>query len=389
MKSRKERGTWPFAVLPLLLLLASTVAAQQPIARRPRAERGAEAAGRVQTFTNPIFDFDFPDPTVTRASDGWYYAYATQTVLNGKTINIQAARSKDLVRWERMPDVLPVKPRWASGTQSFWAPDVKQRGGTFYMYFSADLDKSLADDFKKDLPPEQQKEGVFCLGVATARRAGGPFADSGRPLKCGVSFVNIDPMAFDDPVTGKRLLYWGSGFQPIRVQELADDRLSFKPGSKPIELVPADKKHPYQSLVEGAWLIRRNGYYYLFFSGENCCHGPLEDIKYAVMVARSKSATGPFETLAQATGKTDSTILRRSARWIAPGHNSVVTDTAGRDWMAYHAINASKPYLTNEIGGDRKVNRVMLLDRLIYRDGWPQIENSTPSTTKRPAPSVR
>jgi len=67
----------------------------------------------------------------------------------------------------------------------------------------------------------------------------------------------------------------------------------------------------------------------------------------------------------------------------------VVTDTAGRDWMAYHAINASKPYLTNEIGGDRKVNRVMLLDRLIYRDGWPQIENSTPSTTKRPAPSVR
>ena len=49
----------------------------------------------------------------------------------------------------------------------------------------------------------------------------------GMPLLLGAGFEYIDPMAFDDPATGKRLLYWGSGFQPIKVQELSEDRLSF------------------------------------------------------------------------------------------------------------------------------------------------------------------
>ena len=52
-------------------------------------------------------------------------------------------------------------------------------------------------------------------------------------------FVNIDPMSFDDPATGKRLLYWGSGFGPIKVRELAPDRISFAPGSAAMPLVEA------------------------------------------------------------------------------------------------------------------------------------------------------
>jgi beta-xylosidase len=59
--------------------------------------------------------------------------------------------------------------------------------------------------------------------------------------------------------------------------------------------------------------------------------GMLQDIEYAAMVARSRSATGPFETLAQATGAADSAALRRSEAWIGPGHNPVVTDRAGQD----------------------------------------------------------
>ena len=59
----------------------------------------------------------------------------------------------------------------------------------------------------------------------------------GLPLLHGLGFEYIDPMVFDDPASGKRLLYWGSGFQPIKVQELADDRMSFAPGSEPVELV--------------------------------------------------------------------------------------------------------------------------------------------------------
>jgi arabinan endo-1,5-alpha-L-arabinosidase len=194
-------------------------------------------------------------------------------------------------------------------------------------------------------------------------------------------------MAFDDPATGKKFLYWGSGFQPIRVQELSDDRMSLRAGSKPKELVSADKSVPFHTLIEGAWIVRRGGWYYLFYSGENCCHGPLQEIKYAVMVARSRYPTGPFETYARATGAKDSAILRRGQRWIAPGHNSVVTDDAGRDWIAYHAIDVKRPYLQTEIVGDRSVRRVMLIDRIEWRGGWPFV--GTPSSGPRPAPVVR
>jgi arabinan endo-1,5-alpha-L-arabinosidase len=365
--------------LPLIALCAAlSGATPQPAAQPARAAE----------FTNPVFDEDFPDPTVIDAGNGWYYAYATQTDIGGKVLNFQAARSRDLLRWERVGDVLPVKPAWASKTQNFWAPDVHRRGRTFYLYFSAVLDPEGEARFKKEQGAEDSKEGVFCLGVATSPRPEGPFRDSGRPLTCGLSFVNIDPMAFDDPRSGRKFLYWGSGFQPIRVQELAADGLRFKKGSAPVELVKADKRVPLHSLIEGAWVVHRDGYYYLFYSGENCCHGPLQDIQYAVMVARSKSPTGPFETLAQATGAPDSVILRRSEAWIGPGHNSVVTDSAGQDWIAYHAIDVKRAYMDAAIPGDRAVRRPMLLDRLTWRDGWPRVEGGTPSAGPSAAPSV-
>jgi arabinan endo-1,5-alpha-L-arabinosidase len=330
----------------------------------------AQAASRA--FVNPVFDADFPDPTVMRAKDGWFYAYATQTIVNGRMVNIQVARSRDLVNWEHLGDALPVKPAWADQTQKFWAPHVSQFGDTFYLYYSADPNTLTG----------------LCLAVATSKSPRGPFADSGKPLKCGESFVNIDPMAFDDPRTGKRLLYWGSGFQPIRVQELAPDRMSFMPNSRAVELVsPIKDENPdnYQRLIEGAWMTLHGGYYYLFFSGDNCCG---DKAHYAVMVARSKSATGPFETLAQAMGKSNSAILEHGERWIAPGHNSVIRDDGGQDWIFYHAIDANNRLLKSEIGGDRDVRRIMLMDRLIYRNGWPTVEGSSPSTTRRTGPKV-
>jgi arabinan endo-1,5-alpha-L-arabinosidase len=107
------------------------------------------------------------------------------------------------------------------------------------------------------------------------------------------------------------------------------------------------------------------------------------------MVARSKSATGPFQTLAEATGKSTSAILERNERWIAPGHNSVIRDAKGQDWIFYHAIDAKNRFLKNDISGDRDVRRIMLMERLVYRNGWPSIDKSSPSTTRQPGPTVR
>jgi len=232
-------------------------------------------------------------------------------------------------------------------------------------------------------PDTADERHGLCLAVATSASAMGPFTDIGHPLKCGDGFVNIDPMAFDDPASGKQLLYWGSGFQPIKVQEVSSDRMALPPVLTPKELVwPNPVKDAFPVLVEGTWVIRRAGWYYLFYSGDNCCGAKAN---YAVMVARSKSATGPFETFEQATGKAHSIVLEKRGYWIAPGHNSIVTDSAGQDWIIYHAVDARRP--RTKPTDDLNTRRVMLIDRIMWRDGWPVIDG--PSNVPKPAPVVR
>ena len=320
------------------------------------------------TYTNPVLDEDFPDPAIILAPDGYYYAYATQTLREGEWVNIQVARSLDLVHWEHLGDALPEKPGWARDTQDFWAPSVIFDGSTYFMYYSATPDVC------------HEPERGHCLAIATSTSPAGPFVDMGMPLLLGMGFEYIDPMAFDDPVTGKRLLYWGSGFQPIKVQELAEDRISFVPGSEPADLVwPNPVKGQFPRLVEAAWVIRHDGYFYLFYSGDNCC-GP--DAHYGVMVARSKSAMGPFETLEKARGVPHSLMLFKSERWLAPGHNCVVTDKAGDAWMVYHAIDVDRPRQRQE--DEINSRRILLIDRIEWKDGWPHI--GTPSGEPQRAP---
>ncbi len=100
---RKSSGAWRRGAarlscgVLLLLLLAAGQSAQTTARRAGRAD-AARAAG-AGTYVNPVLDADFPDPTVIRASDGWFYAYATQTVSGGLGYNFQVARSRDLVSW--------------------------------------------------------------------------------------------------------------------------------------------------------------------------------------------------------------------------------------------------------------------------------------------------
>jgi arabinan endo-1,5-alpha-L-arabinosidase len=320
------------------------------------------------TYTNPVLDWDFPDPAVVLAPDGFYYAYATQTLRDDHWLNIQVARSADLIHWEHLGDALPEKPSWAQTTQDFWAPSVVYDGERYFMYYSATHDAC------------HDPERGHCLAIATSSSPAGPFIDMGMPLLMGVGFEFIDPMAYDDPATGKHWLYWGSGFQPIKVQELAADRMSFEPGSEPVNLVwPNPVQGGFPRLVEAAWVIRHDDHYYLFYSGDNCC-GP--DAEYGVMVARSHEPTGPFETLEQARGIPHSLMLFKSERWLAPGHNCIVTDKAGDTWIIYHAIDVNRPRQRQE--DEINSRRILLIDKIEWRDGWPHV--GTPSEDLQVAP---
>jgi arabinan endo-1,5-alpha-L-arabinosidase len=142
--------------------------------------------------------------------------------------------------------------------------------------------------------------------------------------------------------------------------------MSFAPGSAAGDLVPPVKGGGYEQLVEGAWVVRRDGWYYLFYSGDNCCG---EHAHYAVMVARSRSATGPFD-------KKREPILVARGKWNAPGHNSVIEDASGQSWIVYHAVDQAKP------GEPVNTRRVMLIDRLVWRNGWPEVAGPTEGAQK-------
>ncbi|MEX2592758.1 MAG: glycoside hydrolase family 43 protein [Anditalea sp.] len=309
------------------------------------------------------------NPVLPGVADAGVIKFNGEYYLGGVFTNGSFYISKDLIEWEgpvqvfsmdndwtegpsagndQIHDALPEQPSWAD--RDFWAPHVlyDSEDQTYYMYYSGESVESAIGK---------------CMGVATSKNPEGPFVDKGQSLLCGEGFIEIDPMAFDDPATGNKFLYWGSGHEAIKVQELADSRTDFKPGSQPIDLIDTiadDHSDNYQKLVEGAWVVYRDGFYFLFYSGDNCCG---ENAHYAVMVARSKKATGPFESLAEATGSKNSVILEGNGKWLATGHNSVIMDSTGQDWMAYHVIDST----------DKEKGRVMLMDKIIWNNGWPQI----------------
>ena len=280
--------------------------------------------------------------------------------IDSSQLHVQVARSPDLVTWSYLGEALPVMPAWWVGPNT-WAPDVSLHNGTYYMYYGGSGSAT-----------------GMCIGVALSQTPEGPFVDVGVPIMCGTDDGDIDPKAIDDPVSGIPFLFWGSDFHPLSVQQLAPNRTALAPGSAPMPLLFPNTSAPYSSLIEGTWIAPRpgtQGGFHFFYSGNNCC-GPTAH--YAVMVARSDSLLGPYVTLGEATSNDTSVILSLNAAFNAPGHNSVITDDDGVDWMFYHAYQ-----------GAELDARMLMLDRIDYtvlEDGWPYV--GTPSSTPQVAPAV-
>jgi arabinan endo-1,5-alpha-L-arabinosidase len=88
--------------------------------------------------------------------------------------------------------------------------------------------------------------------------------------------------------------------------------------------------------------------------------------------------------LETAAGVPISVMLTSRGKWFAPGHNSIIQDSAGKDWILYHAVDSGRPRTkpTDEVN----TRRIMLIDRIEWRDGWPRVAGDGPSTQPVPAP---
>ena len=328
--------------------------------------RGPTVSGRTQDgngdgdrgdYRNPVYEEVFPDPSVLRVGST-YYAYATYHVWGTGPSRplIPVVRSENLVDWEFVGPAFERKPDWREGDGlGLWAPSAGRLAGRYVLYYS----------FARFGDP---KPGI---GAATAGSPSGPFEDRGPLLRSDDVGVpnSIDPCLLVDD--GTPYLFWGShrGLYGI---ELAPDGLS----------LAGEKFRVAGDGVEAPYVLRRDGRYYLFGSRGRCCAGA--ESSYRVVVGRSDSLRGPYrnragESLSDATG---SVVVRGSERFAGPGHNAVARDDAGNEWLVYHAYERGNPWI------GETPRRVLLLDPLRWRRGWPLVENRIPSV-RAPRPVIR
>ncbi len=307
-----------------------------------------EVEKKEKGIVNPVLNINFPDPTVIKVGDS-YYAYGTNISHSNKSYNVPVAISTDLKTWRLVADALPKKPDWA--TKDFWAPHVlfDSKLNKYVLFYSGELGTNTGK----------------CIGVAFSSKPEGPFVDAGEPIIRGTGFTTIDPFVFIDPKTNKKLMYWGSAERPIKVQELSDDWKSLLPGTTAKDVIPTSKEAKYDRLIEGAWVDYHDGKYYMYYSGDNCCG---LGASYAVLVARSDDAFGPFERYGEANGTGSSVILEKDSKWMAPGHNSIFRDGNGTAYIAYHALPVNQT-TGKAIGTARN----MLINKIEYVNGWPKV----------------
>jgi arabinan endo-1,5-alpha-L-arabinosidase len=313
-------------------------------------------------YRNPVFTPTFADPTVIKAGDGFFYAYATEDGWDfGKPAHIvPVIRSRDLVTWEFMNDAFATKPSWKSPA-FVWAPDINLVGGKYYLYYSL----SLWDD---------PNPGI---GLAVSESPAGPFEDKGKILQSNeVGVANsIDPFYYEEG--NKKYLFWGS-FRGIYGVSLTDNGMA----------ITGDKFQVAGDWMEGAYIFKRSNYYYLFGSNGHCCLG--RETPYKVLIGRSAAIEGPYlnqqgQSLITHQGNLfleGDPSTNVTTGFAGPGHNAeIVTDDEGTDWFLYHAVDKSRPYLPNDA-----TRRPLMIDRIEWVNDWPQIAHAEPSDTVQPKP---
>lgn len=311
------------------------------------------------TYSNPVFTPVLADPSVVEFGS-FFYAFGTEDDWgsDGGYHLVPILRSIDLVNWELVGDAFTSKPTWKD-QGGIWAPDVSRVNGEYYMYYS----------FSTWGDPNPG------IGVATATTPAGPFTDQGKLFDSDEIGVANSIDAFYIEENDTKYLFWGS-FQGIYCIQLSDDGLE----------TVGDKTHIAGNHLEASYVYKKNGYYYYFGSQGSCCDGA--NSSYHVKVGRSQSLTGPYVDANGndlRNGNYGELVVEAnsgSEGYAGPGHNAeIMVDSEGIEWFMYHGIPKNNPLLDN--GASR---RPLLLDKLEWVDGWPQVANQVPGLTQQASP---
>ncbi len=291
------------------------------------------------------------DPAIYRDEvTGKYYVYSTGAM---------GFVSDDLVNWKslgKIAEVLPEAAEWTGG-QDIWAPDIVKVGDEYRLYCS------------------NSTWGVqqSCIFLAVSEKAEGPFVPKAPVLKTSDKLpVNgIDANIITDADTGEMYMLYGSFWGGAHVLRL--DKETGLAAEDGVGTCVCCRPSWLSTAVEGPYMIYRKetGYYYLFVS-----YGSLKS-DYNIRVGRSKSILGPFVDIngKRLTDEPDLTsdpgyLLMAGYTWnegkayMSPGHNSVLQDKDGKDYIVYHIRE-------KRFNQDPGPSEMQIRQIFWTKEGWP------------------
>jgi beta-xylosidase len=328
------------------------------------------------TYTNPVHREYFADPCVWRCGAGYYAIGTGGDEAAGHVASAVAPtvfpllQSRDLVHWQRAGRAL-VRPDARLG-DAFWAPEVAECDGRWYLYYSVGHGDSRHH-----------------LRVAASDAPAGPYVDVAALTSPDEVPFAIDPHPFRD-VDGRWYLFHARDFLEPRDDAGREVRcgtaLVVSPMLSMTQLAPttrtvararcdwqrfASGRAMYGRVfdwhtLEGPYVVMHQGRYYCLYSG-----GCWQTDTYGVDYVTADAVLGPWSDEGAERGPR---VLRTvPGRVIGPGHCSVVeaTDDAGT-YLAYHAWDTGM--------GARR----FCIDPLEFTRDGPRA--SGPSWSPRPAP---
>jgi len=267
------------------------------------------------SFTNPIFAGDYPDPSILRDDSDYYIVHSSFVYYPGLII----WHSKNLVNWT------PITAALHTSVGSVWAPDLVKYFGKYYIYFYANGTNY----------------------VVWANDISGPWSEP-IDLKIG----HIDPGHIVDN-DGKRYLYMSDGdYVPLS----PDGLRIIGPFKKAYDGWPIPSDWSIECFcLEGPKLSKVGKYFYML-SAEGGTAGPATS--HMVVAARSKSALGPWENSPY------NPIVHtkdHTEKWWSKGHATLVDDINGKWYIVYHGYEK----------GYYNMGRQTLLEQIEWTsDGW-------------------
>ncbi len=295
-------------------------------------------------------DLHTHDPALVAGTDAHdWYLYSTGDVRKGLGAP-QIRRSEDGRTWEYLGTAwdAQTRPEWiyemVPGIQNFWAPELYEHDGTWYLYYAASTFGSNRSVIglmtSPSLDVDSPDYGWVDQGLVWSSEPG------------ATAYNAIDAGIVEDD-DGTPWMTFGSFWGGIQLVELE------WPSGKPVadaEPVTIATRGNATNAIEAPFLVHRDGWYYLFVSRDRCCAGL--DSTYSIAVGRSATVTGPYldswgNDMRYGGGDE---LLSTHGDMVGPGGQSY-----SDGYLALHYYDAT-------LGGDFRLD----IRRLAWTDdGWP------------------